>query len=252
MKVKLDGTRGSVGRAGPSTVRYGGDTSSVEVSEHGGAVLVLEPSADGGALKTGRKGVASYRVELEGRASHAGLEPEKGINAVLESAHEIIDTVALDDPDAGTTVTPTIVRGGTAVNVIPELATIEIDVRAASRFELDRVDAALNARSPRSGARRRVERMSFRPPLEQEMSARLFEIAQAVARDGALPEVTGVVVGGGSDGNFTAAAGTPTLDGLGAVGDGAHAPHEAVDIGALPARLELLRGLIDALLATEA
>jgi glutamate carboxypeptidase len=213
------------------------------------AVLVLEPGAAGGALKVGRKGVASYRVRLHGRAAHAGLEPERGINAVVEAAHEVLDAAALAAPGDGTTVTPTVVHGGTAVNVVAEAATVEIDVRAMSVSELERVSTSLQDRTPMTEASRTVDTISWRPPLERHMADGLFARAQEVASDLGLPAPAGVVVGGGSDGNYTAALGVPTLDGLGAVGDGAHAPHEHVEVDALAPRAALLAALVDSLRA---
>lgn len=212
------------------------------------AVLVLEPSAPGGALKTGRKGVTSFRVSLSGRAAHSGLEPEKGINAVLEAGHEILATAALARAEIATTVAPTIVHGGTAINVVPDAASVEIDVRAESEAELRRVRDAIVARSSVTDVARSVEQLSWRPPLETRWAEELFARAERVARALDRPPVSGVTVGGGSDGNLTAALGIPTLDGLGAVGDGAHAPHEQVDIASLPERCALLAGLVDDLL----
>lgn len=210
------------------------------------ATLVLEPSGPGGALKIARKGVASYRVRLSGRAAHAGLEPEKGVNAVLEAAYEVLAAAALAAPVHGTSVTPTIVRGGTAINVVPAEAIVEIDVRASSVAELDRVAAALAGRAPSTEATRAVATLSWRPPMEPALSEGLLLVARRVAAELGLPPPEGIGVGGGSDGNFTAAVGTPTLDGLGAVGDGAHAQHEHVDVDQLAPRAALVAGIIDA------
>jgi glutamate carboxypeptidase len=220
-----------------------------ECASGASAVLVLEPGAAGGALKIGRKGVASYRVRLQGRAAHAGLEPERGINAVVEAAHEVLDAAALAAPGDGTTVTPTVLHGGTAVNVVAEAATVEIDVRAMSVSELERVSTSLQDRTTATEATRTVDTISWRPPLERQMAQVLFVRAQEAASDLGLPEPAGVVVGGGSDGNYTAALGVPTLDGLGAVGDGAHAPHEHIEIDALAPRAALLAALVDSLCA---
>jgi glutamate carboxypeptidase len=218
-----------------------------ECASRASAVLVLEPGAAGGALKVGRKGVASYRIRLQGRAAHAGLEPERGINAVVEAAYEVLDAAALAAPAEGTTVTPTVVHGGTAVNVVAEAATVEIDVRAMSVGELDRVSTSLQSRATATDATRTVDTISWRPPLERHMADALFARAQEVASALGLPAPSGVVVGGGSDGNYTAALGVPTLDGLGAVGDGAHAPHEHIQIEALAPRAALLAALVDSL-----
>jgi glutamate carboxypeptidase len=210
-------------------------------------VLVLEPSGPGGALKTARKGVASYRVVLEGRAAHAGLEPEKGVNAVVEAAHEVLDAAALAAEDLGTTVTPTIVRGGTMVNVVPGEAVVEIDVRAETVDELSRVGEALARRQCVVATGRSLTTVSWRPPMEPQASSALLATARRVAGELGIARPAGIAVGGGSDGNFTAALGTPTLDGLGAVGDGAHAAHEHVDVAQLAPRAALLAGLLDAI-----
>ena len=209
-----------------------------------GAVLVIEPSADGGALKIGRKGTGTLTVTVRGRASHAGLEPEKGINALAELADLIPRISAIADPTRGTTVTPTLATAGTADNVVPELATCAVDVRVSTLDEKDRVEAAFAALSPRlTGAVVEVSGRIGRPPMHESASADLFPMARHVAQSLGLGECHGVVVGGGSDGNFTAAAGVQTLDGLGAVGGGAHAADEHVVVSTMPARAALLSGL---------
>lgn len=215
------------------------------------AVLVLEPSA-GGALKTARKGISTYRVTVTGRASHAGLDPERGVNAVGELAAQIAAVEALGDPDEGTTVTPTVITGGSAVNVVPAEASCDVDVRAASAAEQQRVDAAIRALKPvREGAAVTIRGGPNRPPLESRMSAELFGRAQRLAAELHLTPPAGAHVGGGSDGNLTAALGVPTLDGLGAVGDGAHAEGEHVVVSALAERAALVAVLVDDLLGEE-
>lgn len=209
-----------------------------------GAVLVLEPSADGGALKTGRKGTGTFTVTIEGRASHAGLEPEKGINSLVELAHLIPQIVAIAEPDRGTTVTPTLASSGTADNVVPALTTLAVDVRVAVPDEKPRVEEAFRHLVTHvRGTRVSVEGGIGRPPMHESAAAELFAIAQRVAADAGLSPIDGVVVGGGSDGNFTAAAGVQTLDGLGAVGGGAHGDDEHVIADTLPARAALIAGL---------
>lgn len=209
-----------------------------------GNVLVLEPSADGGAVKTGRKGTGTFEVIVHGRAAHAGLEPENGRNALVEAAHQVLVIDTLGDPAEGTTVTPTVARVGTADNVVPAEARLRVDVRVTSAAEAARVTAALSALAPVTpDVRIEVHGEVGRPPMPESASASLFPIAQAVA-----PGIGGVAVGGGSDGNFTAALGVPTLDGLGAVGGGAHADHEWVDVAAMPARVDLLAGIIRGIL----
>ncbi|KRF41188.1 M20 family metallopeptidase [Terrabacter sp. Soil810] len=215
------------------------------------AVLVLEASADGGALKTARKGTSLYEICIAGRAAHAGLEPHKGVNATLELAHLVHGVAALADPGAGTTVTPTVATSGTTVNTVPAFARLAVDVRAWTASEQERVDAALHGLGPvLAGAEVNVDGGINRPPLEEEASLPLFERAQAVAARLGLTELTRAAVGGASDGNFTAGVGVPTLDGLGAVGGGAHAEDEHVLVDRLVDRTLLLRALIEDLLAS--
>jgi glutamate carboxypeptidase len=214
------------------------------------AALVLEASADGGALKTERKGVSLYRVRAEGRAAHAGLEPEKGVNASVELSHQILAVLALADPDAGTTVTPTRMTSGTTTNTVPAAGDFAVDVRIRTLAEQERVDAAMRGLAPAlPGARLIIEGGPNRPPLEPHGA--LYEQAVAAARRLGLPEPGQAAVGGASDGNFTAGVGTPTLDGLGAVGGGAHADDEHVIVAELPARTALLATLTADLLTPQ-
>jgi glutamate carboxypeptidase len=214
------------------------------------AALVLEASADGGALKTERKGVSLYDVRLRGLAAHAGLEPERGVNATLELAHQALAVAALGDPALGTTVTPTSGRSGTTTNTVPAAASFAVDARVRTVAEQDRVDAEMRALRPvLAGAGIDLLGGPNRPPLEQAMSAALFDRAGKVAAELGLPDLTAVAVGGASDGNFTAGVGTPTLDGLGAVGGGAHAEHEHVLVEPIAGRTALLAGLVADLLA---
>ena len=224
-----------------------GSRALIEREANGAAAaLVLEPSADGGALKTARKGVSMYRLVAQGRAAHAGLEPEKGVNALVELAHQVLALESIARPGVGTTVTPTVARAGTATNVVPEEASVDVDVRCATPDEQQRVDDEIRAlRAVLPGATLTVTGAPNRPPMPTSSSAELFD---RVVRLASFP-VRGVEVGGGSDGNFTAGIGTPTLDGLGPVGDGAHARHEWTDVAAMPARIELLTALIADLLA---
>ncbi|MDJ0460752.1 M20/M25/M40 family metallo-hydrolase [Streptomyces sp. H27-C3] len=208
-----------------------------------GAVLVLEGAADGGGLKTGRKGCGTFQVSVAGRASHAGLEPAAGINALIEAAHQVLDVAALGRPDIGTTVTPTVASAGTLDNVVPAEATVVVDVRVESVGEKDRIEAAFAALAPHlDGAKITVRGSVGRPPMPESASAGLFAVAKRL-----LPELEGRVVGGGSDGNFTAALGVPTLDGLGAVGGGAHADHEYLVVEAMADRANLVAGLVKAI-----
>lgn len=209
-----------------------------------GSVLVLEPSADGGALKIGRKGTGTITLSIEGRASHAGLEPEKGINSLVELATLIPQIVAIADESMGTTVTPTLASAGTADNVVPALTTCAVDVRVAVPSEKPRVEAAFAAlRLQHPEARLVVGGQIGRPPMHESAAAGLFPIATAVATRVGISALDGVIVGGGSDGNFTAAVGVETLDGLGAVGSGAHGDTEHVLVATMPQRAALLAGL---------
>ncbi|WP_406513431.1 M20 family metallopeptidase [Streptomyces sp. NBC_00161] len=208
-----------------------------------GAVLVFEGAADGGALKTGRKGCGTFRVSVAGRASHAGLEPEAGVNALIEAAHQVLDIAALGRPGIGTTVTPTVASAGTLDNVVPAEATVIVDVRVESADEKERIESAFAALAPHlEDARITVHGSIGRPPMPESAAAGLFAVARQL-----LPGLEGRSVGGGSDGNFTAALGVPTLDGLGAVGGGAHAEHEYVVIEAMAERANLVAGLVHAI-----
>jgi glutamate carboxypeptidase len=211
------------------------------------AALVLEASAPGGALKTARKGVSRYELTVRGRAAHAGLEPERGVNATVEIAHQVPVIAGLADGD--TTVTPTLLTGGSSANTVPDRATLAVDVRMFDPGEQRRVDAALRGLRPRlPGAALELTAGPRRPPLPASASAGLFALARRVAADLGLGDLAGVAVGGGSDGNLAAAVGTPTLDGLGAVGGGAHADEEHVVAGELPRRAALLANLVTTLL----
>lgn len=208
------------------------------------AVLVLEPSLDG-ALKTARKGTSWYAVDLQGRAAHAGLDPDRGINALLAASHLAIASSRWADAEAGTTVTPTILRAGTTANTVPAEAHLMIDVRAWTTEEQVRVDRAIRGWEPEGlpvGVA--IGGGIDRPAMEESASADLFILAQGLARDLGLEPLHGRSVGGASDGNLTAASGLPTLDGLGAVGDGAHADHEWASVPALAERAALLAALL--------
>ncbi len=211
------------------------------------AALVLEPSAQG-ALKTERKGAAGYRLDVKGRAAHAGLDPEKGVNAAIELAHQVLAIADLARPELGTTVSPNVMAAGTATNTIPGAASLKIDVRATTVEEQERVDAALRALTPvTTGTSLLIERMAGAPPMPHSAAAELFALAQKLAAEMDLPPLEEKSVGGGSDGNFIAGMGVPTLDGLGAVGDGAHAEGEHIQVSAMPERAALVAALVDEL-----
>jgi glutamate carboxypeptidase len=234
-----------------SDEEIGSPTSRALIRETAAAVeaaFVLEPSA-AGALKTERKGVAIYRLDVEGRAAHAGLDPESGVNAAVELVHQLLAVVALADHARGTTVNPGIVSAGTAVNTVPAEATAQIDVRTRTRGEADRIHAAFHALQPvAAGAVLTVQRVAAVPPLERSASASLFRRAEELARRLGLPPLAEAAVGGGSDGNLIAELGVPTLDGLGAVGDHAHGRGEYVRIGAMAERAALVAALVEDLL----
>lgn len=211
-----------------------------------GAVLVLEPSADGGALKTARKGTGTFEVVVRGRASHAGLEPEKGVNSLVAAAELIGAIATLGDATTGTTVTPTMAHAGTADNVVPAEARVKVDVRIVEPAEQGRIEAAMAALRPSlAGASVEVLGGINRPPMHESASSSLLPLALRAGERVGLGSLTGVAVGGGSDGNFTAALGVPTLDGLGAVGGGAHADHEHVLVDTMVERTRLVAALIE-------
>lgn len=227
-----------------------GSTTSRPVIERlgssAGVAYVLESPLPGGTLKTARKGTGDYLLRVKGRAAHAGVEPEKGINAIEELAHQILDVHRLGDPAAGTTVSVGVVRGGTRPNVVPAAAEAAIDVRVARLSEATRLDQAIRALRPHlAGAQVSVDGGLNRPPMERsESMGRLFARARAIAAGCGIADLREGGTGGGSDGNFTAALGVPTLDGLGPEGDGAHADHEHLVVPSFPRRAALLAGLL--------
>lgn len=213
------------------------------------AVLVLEPSLPGGALKTSRKGCGEFVLKISGVPAHAGIEPARGASAISELARQISRIEALHDPESGTTINVGVIRGGSRPNVIAAEAEAVIDVRAASQAAAARVTEALSALTPHDPRTSlTVSGGIDRPPLERTPGvASLFHQAQAVAAEFGRDLAEGGT-GGGSDGNLTAAAGVPTLDGLGAVGAGAHAADEHVIVSELPWRAALLAGLLQRIL----
>src|SRR4029079_4478964 len=217
----------------------------LEVARAHREVLVLEPS-HAGAAKVARKGTGLFAVTFAGRAAHAGLEPDEGASALMELAHFTLFAAALTRRDAGTTVAPTVGQGGARTNVVPESARLSVDCRVWTKAEAERVAAALRAYEPRDPRVRVALEGGFdRPPLEATPAAEaLYERAKAIAAELGFP-LPAARVGGASDGNLTAAAGIPTLDGLGPLGDGAHARPEWVLAGDLPRRAELLARLLD-------
>jgi glutamate carboxypeptidase len=208
-------------------------------------VLVMEPAAEEEALKVWRKGIARYTVITRGRASHSGQAPEAGINAVIEAAHQALHLHSLNDLPNGTSVSVTVIKGGIATNVIPPEASMEVDVRFLKAAEAARVDRAIHGLSPvLPGAVVSVEGCIDRGPMERnEQMMRTVQRVQAIAQTLGM-ELREDGSGGASDGNFTAAMGIPTLDGMGGDGIGLHAVHEQVRIRSLPRRAALLAKIL--------
>lgn len=210
------------------------------------AVLVLEPAfGRDGRLKTQRKGVGEAEIIVTGRSAHAGIDPESGVNAVHELALQIARLRSLNNPRRGITVQANVVDGGTASNVVPERARALVDLRVARVEDVARLNRKLRALRPiLRGAKIEIRGGVNRPPMERTPeSRRLFSLAQTLAR-GIGFTLGEAATGGGSDGNFTSALGIPTLDGLGAVGEGAHSPRECVFLRSLPQRAALLASLL--------
>ena len=218
-----------------------------EEARRSSCVLVLEPGTGlDGKLKTARKGIARYEVLIAGVASHAGVNFESGASAVVEAARQIECVAGLTDLERGITVNPGVVRGGTRSNVIAADASIEVDVRGVRQQDLEWVDERLKSLAPVDPrCRIMVSGGLNRPPMERTPAiAGLFERAKSVGREMGL-ELEESSTGGGSDGNFTAALGIPTLDGLGAVGEGAHAMNESILVDRIAGRVALLAGLLE-------
>lgn len=214
-------------------------------SEKPKAALVMEPPASGGRVKTGRKGTGIFAIKVEGKASHAGLDPEKGASAILELARQTERLHALNQAGSGITVNVGVIRGGTRSNVVAAEAEGEIDVRFSTEAEAQEIERILTHLEPIDDRTKVfVSGGINRPPLERTTAvAELFEKARAIAGkvDFDLGETQ---VGGASDGNFIAALGIPVLDGLGITGDGAHAVHEHIELDDIPRRGALIAGLI--------
>src|SRR6267154_716224 len=210
------------------------------------AVLVLEPAlGPEGRVKTGRKGVGEIELVVTGRAAHAGLNPQDGVNAIEEIALQVARVSRWNEPRRGTTVSAGVIEGGTRSNVIPEHARVLVDVRAARAADMRALERKFCALRPiLKGAKLQVHGGFNRPPMERKASSALFAVARALAKDMGVT-LGEAFVGGGSDGNFTAALGVPTLDGLGAIGKNAHSPRENIIIRSLAERAALLAGLLE-------
>jgi glutamate carboxypeptidase len=209
-------------------------------------VLVLEPAfGRDGRLKTARKGVGTAEIIVTGRSAHAGIDPEKGVNAVHELALQIGRLMKMNDPRRGITVQATVIGGGTVSNVVPERARAEVDIRFSRLADSAALERELHSIRPiLPGARVEVHGGVSRPPLERTAAiGELFACAKSLMREMGLP-LGEAATGGASDGNLTAALGVPTLDGLGAVGDGAHSAREHLVIRTMPERAAVLAGLL--------
>jgi glutamate carboxypeptidase len=215
-------------------------------------VLVLEPSLPGGAAKTSRKGCGDFELTVTGISAHAGVDPGKGASAIHELARQIVAIEALQDLERGVSINVGLISGGSRTNVVAETAHASIDVRVPTMADAATIEAELRALRPRlRGTKLELRGAVARPPLERGPHvARLFEVARSVAAELGQDLREGGT-GGGSDGNFTAALGVPTLDGLGPRGDGAHALHEYVVLDDLPWRAALLAGVLNRLTAGE-
>lgn len=233
-----------------SDEEVGSDSSRAiteSLAKKAGAVLVLEPSYGfEGAVKTARKGVGDYKIKVTGRSSHAGLDFQKGVNAILELARQIDKVSRFTDLKKGLTVNVGIVSGGSRTNVVPAEAVAEVDVRIARMKDAAGIDKKMHGLRPvNRKCKLEISGGINRLPMERTAGvAALYAKAVEIARDLGW-KLGEAAVGGGSDGNFTAGMGIPTLDGLGGVGDGAHAVHEHILISKLPRRAALLAGLIE-------
>lgn len=214
------------------------------------AALVLEPPLAQGGVKTARKGIGSFRVKAIGRAAHAGLEPEKGISAILELSHQILELHRLNDTSRGVSLNVGLVSGGSLANVVSAEATAEIDVRCWTLKDQHDIERRiLNLRPHLEGAKLEITGSFTRPPMERsDAIAKLYHLARRLGEELGL-ELTEGAVGGGSDGNFVAALGKPVLDGLGPEGGGAHAQNEHIIISRLPQRAALITRIIEELCA---
>ena len=221
----------------------------IDAATHADVALVMEAAGPHGEWKTARKGVGMFHVAVSGRAAHAGVEPLNGVNATVELAHQVLAVTALADWKAGTSVVPTLATSGTTVNTVPARADLRIDCRAWTVDEMERVAVGMHALTPvLPGAVVEVEGGINRPPMESALADQVYQRAVTVARALGMKAPGRCSVGGGSDGNFTAGAGTPTLDGLGPVGGGAHADEEHLLLAELAPRTRVLAGLVADLL----
>jgi len=228
----------------------GSDTSRdiIEALAHEHSLtLCLEPALPGGSLKTWRKGIGGFEVRTEGVAAHAGLDPNPGVNAILEMAHQILELKKIANPEKGTSINLGIIEGGTRTNVVAEQCACKFDVRVKNKSEKEIVDRALAAHTPKlNGAKVSIHGSWNRPPMQRNsLMLETFGRAQAIVKDIGISLSEGGT-GGGSDANFVAALGLRVLDGLGAVGEGAHSRTENIQVSSLPERAAILAALITA------
>jgi glutamate carboxypeptidase len=213
-----------------------------EVSKKAKAVLVMEASLDG-KLKIGRKGTSMYQITIHGRAAHAGLEPEKGVNATVEISRIVSQLIALENRELGTSVVPTVMTSGSTTNTVPALASLDVDSRSFTMAEMKRVEQAIRSLKPENkDARIEITGGINRPPMETSSSSELYELAEKVAVKLEMSPLGSASVGGASDGNF-AAIHTKVLDGLGSLGGGAHANNEHILVSHLEPRSNLIAAL---------
>jgi glutamate carboxypeptidase len=218
------------------------------VSKGAKAILVLESAIDG-KVKVGRKGTSMYTITIHGRAAHAGLEPEKGVNATVEISEIVRKLIALENPALGTSVVPTVLKSGTTTNTVPALATLDVDSRSFSLAEMERVKGAIySLTTTNPEARIEVSGGINRPPLEKSATEALYLKLENVAKKLGMSEIGSAIVGGASDGNF-AGIHTEVLDGLGAVGSGAHALTENISTKDLEPRTKLLVAFVKEILS---
>ena len=247
--VGIENAESKVALVATTDEETGSSTSKdliIKLSKGADAVLVFEASLDG-KVKTGRKGTAMYQIKVTGLAAHAGLEPEKGINATTEIAKLVLQISALENAKFGTTAVPTVMKSGTTTNTVPAIATLDIDVRSFTSAELERIDKSIkNLKS--DIAKVEITGGINRPPLEESSTMALYEKLEAVAASLGFAKIGSASVGGASDGNLAAAAGAKVLDGLGAEGHGAHAPSEFIKISTLEPRIKLIHAFINELL----
>lgn len=217
-----------------------------EEAKKSDAVFVLEPAlGPEGKLKTARKGVGRFQLEIEGISAHSGIDHQSGVSAIEELAHQIIYLQQLTDYTKGSTINVGVISGGTAFNVVSAHAKANLEARVETMEEADRLtDLITNLQPALKGTKLQVQGGMVRPPMEATVSLELFEQAQRIASNDLGFSLEEVATGGASDGNFTAALGVKTLDGLGAVGAGAHAIHEYVELSTIIPRTALLAHLL--------